>query len=101
MRPTILALTLALSVVPTLIPSPAVARVRVYVSDEAPPPPREEIVHPRHGYVWVGGHHVHHRHGYSWSRGHYARERRGYEWRDGTWEHRGPHYEWHDGGWHR
>jgi hypothetical protein len=95
MKAAILIASLTLSLCPSL----ASARsVHVYVN-EAPPPPREEVVRPRHGYVWVGGHHAYRHHGYVWSRGHYAHERRGREWHDGNWDHSGDRYEWHEGGW--
>ena len=74
----------------------------VYVEAREPPP--EVVVEhpaPRHGYIWVGGHHVWRGHRYVWHGGHYARERRGWAWHDGGWEHRGDRYEWHDGGWRR
>jgi hypothetical protein len=74
----------------------------VYVESREPPP--EVVVEhpaPRHGYVWVGGHHVYRGNRYSWHHGHYAHERRGWGWHDGGWDHRGDRYHWHEGGWRR
>jgi hypothetical protein len=76
------------------------AVVVIHGGSDAPPPDRVEHYGPRHGYVWVGGHHGW-RHGhYVWSRGHYVRERRGYEYAPGRWERHENHYDWHDGEWH-
>src|SRR5450432_4201709 len=87
----------------SLLTGPLASAAVVFVHDgprDAPPPPVEEHYAPRHGYVWVGGHHQwRHRH-YVWSRGRYAHERRGYDWAPGRWEHHEDHYEWHDGEWH-
>ena len=80
--------------------SPSLAFARFYRGPYDPPPaPRAEVVHTRHGYVWVGGHYGWRNRRYVWSRGHYARERPGWAWRDGGWEHRERAYEWHPGHW--
>jgi hypothetical protein len=65
-----------------------------------PPPPREEVIRPRVGFVWIGGYHRWRDNGYVWVPGHYARERRGHEWRGGSWERHEDHYDWRRGGWH-
>ncbi|HXI56569.1 MAG TPA: hypothetical protein VNO55_10960 [Polyangia bacterium] len=85
-----------------LLPSLAQARLFHRAGPhEAPPPVRVEVAEPRHGYVWVGGHHRWRAHSYEWVPGHYERERRGWGWRDGAWEQHDDHYDWHRGGWYR
>jgi hypothetical protein len=83
-----------------LSPALAKARVDVYVGPtEAPPRAPAEVIHPRHGHVWVGGHYAWHHGRYVWTQGHYVHERPGWTWRDGTWEHGPRYYEWHPGRW--
>jgi hypothetical protein len=95
MRKIITTIALALCLAPAL----AQATVVYIGPTAAPPPPRSEVVRTRHGYVWVGGHHVWHHHHYRWSRGHYVRERPGYVWRDGRWQSGDQAYQWHPGHW--
>jgi hypothetical protein len=97
MRTPAVVLALALSLSPSL----AFAQLfhRRGGPREAPPPPRVEQIHPRHGFVWDPGHWVWRGHHYSWVRGHYVRERRGGEWRGGAWDRHDDHYDWHPGGW--
>ena len=67
---------------------------------EPPPPPRQEYVRYRPGYVWISGHWV--RDGgnrWRWNNGYYVRERPGYVYVPGRWERRGSNYIWVDGGW--
>jgi hypothetical protein len=82
---------------------PALAHARFHRGGprDEPPPPRVEVVEPRPGYVWMGGHHAYRGHGYVWVPGRHERERRGWEWRDGAWERHEDHYDWHRGGWRR
>jgi hypothetical protein len=89
-------LILALSFFPAL----AQARFHRPGPHEDPPPQREEVVRPRAGFIWVGGHHNWRARHYVWVPGHYQRERRGHEWRGGAWERHEDHYDWHRGGWH-
>jgi hypothetical protein len=67
---------------------------------DEPPPPREERVVERPGYVWERGHYGWRHRRYVWTRGHYVRERRGYDWAPGRWERHEDHYDWRDGEWH-
>ena len=75
---------------------------RVIVINDAPPPPRHEVIPaPRHGYVWApgywqwrNGHHV-------WVRGHWERERHGMYWHPSRWEQRDGRYVFERGGWKR
>ncbi len=71
----------------------------VYEVEEAPPPPREERVVVRPGFVWIrgrwefrGGHWV-------WRAGYWQRARVGHVWEAGHWERRGNHYVWIEGRW--
>ena len=76
---------------------------RAYVVAEtydAPPPPREEYVYYRPGYVWVHGNWVRDRYnGWRWQSGYYVRERPGYVYDHGRWERRGRQYVWVQGNW--
>jgi hypothetical protein len=96
MRASILIGTLALAL------SPSLAYARFDRGPAEPPPAaRVEVVHARHGRVWVGGHYGWRHDRYYWSRGHYVHERPGWQWGDGAWEHHGDRYVWHEGGWRR
>ena len=84
-----------------LAPSTAQAAVLIiHAGRDEPPPPREERVVERRGYVWNGGHYGWRHHRYVWTRGRYVHERRGREWAPGRWERHEGHYDWHDGEWH-
>jgi len=76
---------------------------RGYIVEESPPPPREEVVTYRPGYVWIHGHwnRPYGRRGWAWSRGYYERERPGYVYSEGRWERRGRGYVFVNGSWHR
>ena len=91
------AIVLALAV--SLFPSLAMAHFHRGGPHDAPPPDRVEVVHPRAGYIWAGGHYgARHEH-YYWSRGHYERERPHREWRGGHWDRHEDHYDYSPGGW--
>lgn len=64
-----------------------------------PPPPREEVVIDRPGYVWIHGHWARDGAEWRWIDGSYARERPGLVYRDGRWTARGGLVVWIDGGW--
>ncbi|HEY4243040.1 MAG TPA: hypothetical protein VGM88_24670 [Kofleriaceae bacterium] len=64
-----------------------------------PPPPREEVVVARPGYVFVHGHWDRNGGAWAWRGGHYERERVGSIWIDGTWERRGSRRVWVEGHW--
>ncbi|HLU67226.1 MAG TPA: YXWGXW repeat-containing protein [Kofleriaceae bacterium] len=90
----------------TVLASGCVVRARarataepVYVVEEAPPPPREERVTPRAGYVWVRGYWEYRGNQWTWKSGHWERTRTGYEWQPGHWERRGSRYHWVEGQW--
>jgi hypothetical protein len=80
-------------------PTAMAAEIVIHGGHDAPPPPVEEHYAPRHGYIWIGGHHGWRHNHYVWSRGRYARERRGYDYEPGRWDRHDDHYDWHEGGW--
>ena len=55
---------------------------------EAPPPPKEEKIAARAGFVWVGGRWDWHDGKWQWIDGHWERERAGKKWRTARWEQR-------------
>jgi hypothetical protein len=92
---------MVLALVVSLSPSLALAHFHRPGPREAPPPVRVEVVRPRSGYVWVGGHYGARREHYYWSRGRYERARPHHEWHDGRWDHHEDHYDYTPGGWRR
>ncbi len=68
-----------------------------YVEDI--PPPREEVVVYRPGYLWVHGRWVSNGDRWAWRGGYYERERPNYIYAQGYWERRGRNHVWVDGGW--
>ena len=64
-----------------------------------PPPPREEVVLDRPGYVWIHGRWARDAAGWRWQDGSYARERPGMIYRDGHWTERGGLVVWVAGAW--
>src|SRR4051812_13110473 len=65
----------------------------------APPPPREERVAPRPGFVFVAGRWDWRDGNWQWSNGHWERERATQRWIAGRWELRGDRWEWIEGSW--
>ena len=86
----------------TLGALPIAASARAIIVDEAPPPPRHEVVpEPRHGYVWAPGY-WDYRHGhYVWVRGHFEREHHGMYWHPHRWVQREGRWEFERGHWDR
>ena len=70
-----------------------------YVTNEAPPPPREEVAVARPGYLWIHGHWVWTGGHWLWRGGYYARERPNQVYVEGRWEPRGRGHVWVEGGW--
>jgi hypothetical protein len=70
-----------------------------YVVEEAPPPPRHEVVVYRPGYIWVRGHWTRPGGRWAWRSGYYERARANAVYVDGRWERRGRGHVWVDGGW--
>jgi len=78
-----------------------IAPVAVVEIEEEPPPPRQERVSFRPGYVWVTGRWAYRGSRYVWLDGHHERERRGHRWVEGRWDRRGRRHVWIDGHWSR
>jgi len=88
------------AVVPACVFS-AQGRVRTHGTvtvTEAPPPPQEEVIEVRSGYVFVRGH-WDWQGRWVWIAGHWERERAGYMWAEGRWEQRGNQWVWVEGEW--
>jgi hypothetical protein len=72
---------------------------RAYLVEEAPPPPRNEVVSSRPGHVFVKGHWARKGGHWSWVEGRFERERSGYVYVDGHWDRRPQGYVWIEGAW--
>lgn len=70
-----------------------------YVTASDPPPPREEVVTVRPGYVFVHGHWDRDHGSWRWREGHYERERANQRWVDGRWQRNGNQHVWVEGHW--
>jgi hypothetical protein len=70
-----------------------------YLVEDEPPPPREEIVTYRPGFIWIHGRWEHPGNRWAWHGGYYERERPNAVYVDGRWERRGRGHVWVDGGW--
>jgi hypothetical protein len=66
---------------------------------DRPPPPREEAVEQRTGFIWVHGRWERTGGLWVWQHGHYEATRAGFRYLEGHWEPRGNYYLWVDGGW--
>jgi hypothetical protein len=66
-----------------------------------PPPPRDELVSYRPGYVYVHGHWLREPGGWRFEPGYYMPEKPGLMWVDGHWAQQNGQYVWIDGGWYR
>jgi hypothetical protein len=85
LKKTLLCTALALGSLTGLAPLAAQAQYNVVITAPPPPPVREAMPGPRHGFVWAPGHYVWRGDRYAWERGHWLRERPGYEWREARW----------------
>jgi hypothetical protein len=93
------ALALAATVPACVVSGQARVRTRgAVVITEAPPPPQEERIEVRSGYVWVRGR-WDWQGRWVWVPGHWERERAGYMWSDGRWEQRNNQWVWVEGEW--
>jgi hypothetical protein len=66
---------------------------------DRPPPPRDEVVESRTGFVWIRGRWDRSESLWLWRSGHYEPLRSGFEYVQGHWEPRGQHYIWIEGRW--
>jgi len=87
----------ALTTVPAM--SGCYATEGAYVIEDAPPPPRNEVVVYRPGYVWVHGRWTHPGRHWAWQSGYYERERPNAVYVEGRWERRGRGHVWVAGNW--
>jgi hypothetical protein len=99
MNATLSSLILAVSLTGGVAVLPGCYATGEYVVDEDPPPPRDEVVVERPGFVYIHGHWGRDHGRWAWSAGRYERERHGYRYVDGRWEHRGNRHVWVDGTW--
>jgi hypothetical protein len=75
------------------------AHARGYVIEDVPPP-REEVVIYRPGYIWVQGHWtLAPGRRWVWRGGYYDRERANHLYTQGHWQRQGSKYVWVEGGW--
>lgn len=70
-----------------------------YIVDAEPPPPREEVVVSRPGFLWIHGHWDRPGGRWAWRGGYYERERPDQVYVEGRWERRGNGHVWVDGSW--
>ncbi len=94
-----LALALGATVPACVVSGSGRLRTRGTVVVDAPPPPREERIETRSGYVFVRGHWEWNGNQYDWRAGHWERQKAGHRWDDGRWEQRNNGWVWVDGGW--
>jgi hypothetical protein len=66
---------------------------------EAPPPPREENMAPKPGFVWIVGRWDWRAGRWEWVPGHWERERAGKRWNTGRWDKQGDRWTYVEGGW--
>ena len=69
------------------------------VVDRPPPPPREEPVELRPGFIWVRGSWQMRGGLWTWKAGRFERARPGQDWIAGHWQLRGDRYHWIEGRW--
>ena len=93
------ALLAAAACVSTLPALGCYATTDAYIADESPPPPQDEYVVYRPGFVFIHGHWRHDGGRWAWHRGYYERERPGYVYVEGRWERHGNHHVWVNGSW--
>ncbi|MEO8843434.1 MAG: hypothetical protein ABI591_02380 [Kofleriaceae bacterium] len=75
------------------------APVAVVEVQDDPPPPRNEVIEVRPGFVHIEGRWVNSGGRWDWRAGYYERERVGYSWEAGRWETRGRNHVWVEGRW--
>ena len=71
-----------------------------YVVSSDPPPPREEVVTARPGYIYVHGNWRRESGNWRWHEGHYEAERPHQRYVEGRWKRNGDQRIWVEGGWH-
>ena len=83
------------------VSTPTFAQTEIIIQ-QAPPPPRVEMVPvERPGYAWDRGHWRWEGGGYGWVPGHWQPVMRHARWEPGHWEAHGPNWYWREGHWIR
>ena len=93
----VLATTVA-AIAPACVVS-GTARMRGTVAYSQPPPPQEEAVEYRSGYVWIHGRWDYQGDQWVWVNGRWEQERQGYQYSEGQWVQRGSSWHWVEGNW--
>lgn len=70
-----------------------------YDADVEPPPPREEVIVERPGYVFIHGDWFRHDGRWDWRPGRYEQVRSGYAYRRGGWARQGNRWHYNEGRW--
>lgn len=94
-----LALSLAVAAVVPACVVTGTARMRGTIAYSEPPPPREEVVESRAGYIWIQGRWDQQNGQWIWIDGHWEQERQGYTYNRGEWVQRGNSWHWVEGNW--
>jgi hypothetical protein len=79
----------------------ATGEVSGEIVEEEPPPPRQEVIEVRPGFVHIEGHWYRRGGKWEWQEGRYERERHGEHWIAGHWDRRGKGHVWVEGHWGR
>jgi WXXGXW repeat (2 copies) len=83
----------------SVIPACYATGTAAYVSDEDPPPPREEVVTVRPGFVFIHGNWQRDHGRWAWHEGRYERERANQRYVEGRWQRQGNRRIWIEGQW--
>ncbi|MBK9071634.1 MAG: YXWGXW repeat-containing protein [Myxococcales bacterium] len=94
-----LALALAAGLSGCLVSGSARLSTSGSIAYSEPPPPQEEVVSHRRGYVWIKGRWDWRGGQWVWVAGRWEAERGGYAWEAGRWERRGRNWHWVEGRW--
>jgi hypothetical protein len=73
--------------------------VSAYPKVGPPPPPRDAIVNPGPGQVWIPGRYEFRNGNYQWKSGFLDKPRAGHRFNAGRWEEHNGRWEFHEGGW--
>lgn len=75
------------------------AGMRGTVAYSQPPPPQEEPIEQRAGYVWIRGRWDYQNGQWVWLNGRWEMDRSGYRYNEGQWVQRGSSWHWVEGQW--
>jgi WXXGXW repeat (2 copies) len=93
-----LMLTLSVATAPACVVT-GTARMRGTVAYSEPPPPQQEVVQRRDGYIWIQGRWDYQDGQWVWINGRWEQERQGYVYNEGQWVQRGSSWHWVEGNW--